>query len=481
MPTYSNNQGPTLFEQIQQMQDRMADRFQAFSSEEMDNLQAYSTASQSGKFHQKYAEDMNLPGNAQINAAAKRLGALAAHYPKHSDQLAVLREHVPNIDLLRKEKMNALRTDASRTGMDKLLNDFFGSKRRAAKEELERINEARQRIDGRDRSTAVKAPEHAGRGRNILTAITNYSGLGPHKERHENINDFKGTSISFRSKSGVLDGVYMPIGQPNGKVVIIFGGSREPAEDVVEDFADEYLDEGTAVVMFNYRGFGNSKTLDSNNKRIGTPLSEQSLYEDGMEMYKYVKDILGYKPENIILHGYSLGGAVASHVAANVAEKNRLMEEKQIPVPASNKLGGIVLQSPIKSMYAAAKDDMGCCVAGYFGRRGSGEYHTQNNMRRLFQNDPQIPVVYISGKKDDKDHLSLEVTGLHEDPMAQFPNSSCSMTEASHLDRKTMLENTDQHKILGSQGRNAQLDTASIERFNDPIILDQPNIGPAGI
>jgi hypothetical protein len=171
--------------------------------------------------------------------------------------------------------------------MDKLLNDFFGSKKRAAKDELKRMQQSRESIDGRDRSNAVKAPAHPGKGRNIFTAITNASGLGSHEQRHNGAVEFSeyGKPISFRTKNGVLSGVEVSPAQPSGKVVLVFSGSGNPAEHVLEAISDSYSDVGATVISFNYRGFGESKTLDSNGKQIGTPLSEQTLYEDGMEMY----------------------------------------------------------------------------------------------------------------------------------------------------------------------------------------------------
>ena len=230
------------------------------------------------------------------------------------------------------------------------------------------------------------------------------------------------------------------------------------------------------VVVFNYRGFGKSKTLVSSGKQIGTPLSEQSLYEDGMEMYKYVRDVMGVAPANITLHGYSMGAAVASHVAANIAEQNKLKENNGITVPDSRKLGGIVLHSPIESMYAAAKNFTNSSVMAYFGSRGSGDYNTRENMQRLYQNDPDIPVAYISGTQKSNDHLSLEVTHLHQDPKAPFKNTSHSLTNASHLNRSDMLSQTDQHILVATQGRNANMNPPSISRQEEPAVQTQTDI-----
>ena len=471
----------TLFEQIQALQNAVAERYNGFTNDDQEKLNQYSQVSKEKNFLEKQNERMESPEKAQLKEISERLGTLAAHYPKNSTELAALREHIPDIGQLRKEKMDALRTDAGRSGMDKLLNDFFGSKRRAAREELARMRQSRASIDGRDRTNVVKAPEHAGKGRNIYTPITNVSGLGTHEQRHYDGEDFLGKKLSIRTKSGLLDGTKIqPAAKPNGKVVLVFSGSGEPAESVIEDIAEGYTNAGAAVVVFNYRGFGKSMTLDSSGNQIGTPLSEQSIYEDGMEMYKYVRDVMGVSPENITLHGYSLGGAVASHVAANVAEQNKLKMDKGIPVPDSRKLGGVVLQSPMGSMYSAAKTITNSSVMAYFGTRGSGEYNTKENMRRLYRNDPDIPVAYISGRVDKGDYLSLEATQLHQDPQAPFKNASCSFAECGHLDRGEMLAYTSQHITVAVDGRNAKLNTQSLHRQGDAPVQEQaqsPSLG----
>lgn len=477
MPRQNAQPELTLFDQIQQLQSSIGNDYNDFTEEDRAALEDYSNRSRQMNF-QTDAQQRNDPENDDLKPIAQRLATLVAHHPKNSPALDALREHIPDIGKLRQEKMEALRTDASRAGMDKLLNDFLGSKKRAAKEELERIYESRQQIDGRDRSVTVKAPDHAGKGRNVLSSITNASGLGTYDQRHNTDAPFEDdVHISFQTKNGILDGAkFSPASNPTGKVVLVFSGSGSPAEEFIGDIAEEYNRAGATVVVFNYRGFGQSKTLDKNGNQIGTPLSEQSIYQDGMDMYKYVRDVMGVSPENIILHGYSLGGAVASHVAANVAEQNKLKMDKEIPVPDSRKLGGIVLQSPIESMYSAARGLGKSPVTAYIGSMGSGEYNTRENMRRLFQNDPTLPVLYISGTAEENDHLSLNVTNLHQDTKAPFPNASCSIAECGHNNLGEMLQEADDIYELAANGRNAQLNAASIPGREAPVISNPAEV-----
>lgn len=69
--------------------------------------------------------------------------------------------------------------------------------------------------------------------------------------------------------------------------------------------AQEIIAAGSSVLMLDYRGYGKSS---------GRP-SEQGLYRDSEAGYIYLLS-KGYRPEQIILHGESLGTAVAIDLAS---------------------------------------------------------------------------------------------------------------------------------------------------------------------
>lgn len=62
---------------------------------------------------------------------------------------------------------------------------------------------------------------------------------------------------------------------------------------------------GSSILMLDYRGYGRSR---------GWP-TEKGLYADAETAYQYLLKS-GYKPGHIILHGESIGSAVAIHVAS---------------------------------------------------------------------------------------------------------------------------------------------------------------------
>jgi fermentation-respiration switch protein FrsA (DUF1100 family) len=84
---------------------------------------------------------------------------------------------------------------------------------------------------------------------------------------------------------------------------------------------------GLNVLLYDYRGFGQS---------TGKP-TLKGILEDGDSIYEFATRKLAYAPENIVLYGESIGTAVTCHLAAKHYN------------------AGIILQSPILSLPAAAK------------------------------------------------------------------------------------------------------------------------------
>jgi pimeloyl-ACP methyl ester carboxylesterase len=86
------------------------------------------------------------------------------------------------------------------------------------------------------------------------------------------------------------------------------------------------------VVIFDYRGYSDSS---------GSP-SERALVKDARMIYEHVRDELKFNPERIILFGESLGGGVATQLAAELARE-------ALP------LGGLIIQSSFDSLENVAQ------------------------------------------------------------------------------------------------------------------------------
>ena len=197
---------------------------------------------------------------------------------------------------------------------------------------------------------------------------------------------------------------------------------------------------------------------------MGTPLSEDSVYKDGREMLRYATEELGVEPENVILHGYSLGGAVASKVAADFAHEQQQKALKEGRTLKKRKLGGVVLHSPIDSMYSVSKNYVGGIhAAGFFGWAGAGGYNTKSHMQRLHKLDPDMPVHYVSGIKDEGDHLDIDATNIDKDPKAHFANSSSYRGREGHSGDNLNIYDDDGLLEIAQKGRDAQLSEHALE------------------
>mmetsp|Transcript_22007 Transcript_22007/g.22743 ORF Transcript_22007/g.22743 Transcript_22007/m.22743 type:complete len:199 (+) Transcript_22007:3-599(+) len=85
------------------------------------------------------------------------------------------------------------------------------------------------------------------------------------------------------------------------------------------------------IIAYDYEGYG---------KAIGTP-NEQSCYENIEAVYSYLTETHHISPDKIILYGRSLGSGPSTYLA------NKLSQQ-------GVHLGGLILQSPILSIYRVA-------------------------------------------------------------------------------------------------------------------------------
>ncbi|MEM7534584.1 MAG: alpha/beta fold hydrolase [Chloroflexota bacterium] len=222
----------------------------------------------------------------------------------------------------------------------------------------------------------------------------------------------------------------------DGKAVILFSGSGKSNADQLGDSGFKYVDQGATVYGIDYRGFGDTKKEDGSHYSFAS-LSEARLYEDGMAIYKHVRSE-GFAAKDIILHGFSLGGAVASKIAKRVTKNE------------GEKIGGLILESSIDTGFMVGARSTGwglpwwaqlAVLPGIFGLLGgsitkgaSGDFNTVGNLKKLSQLDPDLPLHIMSGSTESGDQLSLGTTGLHEKKfMSRFNNFSSREGSGKHL------------------------------------------------
>ena len=125
--------------------------------------------------------------------------------------------------------------------------------------------------------------------------------------------DFEDVSLATRDNE-VLHGWYIPATDPIGVVLFFHGnaGNISHRLDSIEIFQELNLD----VLIFDYRGYGQSSGS----------ASEQGTYIDAQTAWDYLVNSRGIAPGNIVIFGRSLGGAVASWLAARTTPGAVILE-----------------------------------------------------------------------------------------------------------------------------------------------------------
>lgn len=101
-----------------------------------------------------------------------------------------------------------------------------------------------------------------------------------------------------------LSAWYVPVADSKGTVIFFHGNAGNMGHRV--HTLAHFHRLGVNVIIFDYRGFGESS---------GRP-SENGTYADAEAVWKYVVETRGESPGRVVLFGRSLGGAVAIELAA---------------------------------------------------------------------------------------------------------------------------------------------------------------------
>jgi fermentation-respiration switch protein FrsA (DUF1100 family) len=119
----------------------------------------------------------------------------------------------------------------------------------------------------------------------------------------------------FTTEDGkTLHGWFFP-GDQEHPVLLHFHGNAGNISHRL-DLIKHLMQKRLQVFIFDYRGFGKSE---------GRP-SEKGLYRDGMAAYDYLVQKQGVLPGKIVLHGHSIGAAVAVEVALNRSAGGMILE-----------------------------------------------------------------------------------------------------------------------------------------------------------
>ncbi len=111
--------------------------------------------------------------------------------------------------------------------------------------------------------------------------------------------------VRLTTDDGVkLHGWYVPADSPGGATLLFFHGNAGNISHRVDSIA-LFHELGLNVLIIDYRGYGRSQ---------GRP-GEKGTYADAEAAWRYLTEHRDVKPEQIVIFGRSLGGAVAVELA----------------------------------------------------------------------------------------------------------------------------------------------------------------------
>jgi len=149
---------------------------------------------------------------------------------------------------------------------------------------------------------------------------------------------------------------------------------------------------GSSVLIIDYRGYG----------RSGGRSTERGLYRDADAGYDYLTG-LNYRPGQIVIHGESLGSAVAADLAAR------------------RPCAGLVLECPFTSL-----SEMAGYVVPYAGRLFANGFNTRQNVAAI-----NAPVLIMHG---DLDNTVPYAMGRAVYEAAHEPKQFWTVEGATHVD-----------------------------------------------
>lgn len=160
---------------------------------------------------------------------------------------------------------------------------------------------------------------------------------------------------------------WIPADRPEAKVVLhLHGNGYNVGANLSQ--ADCFHQLGLAVLMVDYRGYGQSQ---------GSFPTEKSAYEDARAAWNYLTQQRKIPPNNIILFGHSLGGAIAIDLALEHPEA-----------------AGLIVQSSFTSMEAMVKK-LGQFWMFPVNLILTHRFDSLSKVRSL-----RLPVLYVHGTED---------------------------------------------------------------------------------
>lgn len=129
-------------------------------------------------------------------------------------------------------------------------------------------------------------------------------------------------NVTFTAEDGVrLHGWWIPHPHPRAALLHLHGNAGNVSHRL--ELIRIFHDLGLAVMIFDYRGYGRSQ---------GKP-SEEGTQRDGLAAWRHLTETKNIAAEQIVLHGQSLGAALAAWLAAHERPGALILESAFTSVP----------------------------------------------------------------------------------------------------------------------------------------------------
>lgn len=116
--------------------------------------------------------------------------------------------------------------------------------------------------------------------------------------------------------AGELHGWWLPADGAEFTLLYLHGNAGNISSHL--SFASRFQQAGLSVLLIDYRGYGLSS---------GPFPSEARIYEDAQTAWRYLVETRGILPEQIVIFGHSIGGAIAIDLAHQTPDAAGLIVE----------------------------------------------------------------------------------------------------------------------------------------------------------
>lgn len=174
-----------------------------------------------------------------------------------------------------------------------------------------------------------------------------------------------GRDVTLETSDGVdLDAWFFPARPRGTDIAVLVANGNAGDRSLRAPLAEALADEGIAVLLFDYRGYGGNP---------GHP-SEDGFARDARAAYRFLTENEGLRPEHLVYFGESLGAAVVTELATE------------------HPPGGLVLRSPFTDLAAVGRVHYPFLPVGALLR---DRYSVIEHIR-----DVNVPTAVVFGSED---------------------------------------------------------------------------------